>query len=96
MVFKNTFANKRQVKHISSSLEATNSSHSLDNVVNSEDITLKKIRTQKLSFEINTFSDTYNQKTSITEIASEALQIQAVDPNKKFKPVFKKILLFSS
>ena len=48
------FANKRQVKHISSSLEPSIPFHSLVNMVDSEDITLEKIKTQELSLEINT------------------------------------------
>ena len=47
------FANKRQVKQISSSLEPSIPFHSLVNMVDSEDITLEKIKTQELSLEFN-------------------------------------------
>ena len=43
------FANKRQFKHISSSLEPFIPFHSLVNIFDSEDITLEKNKTQELS-----------------------------------------------
>ena len=52
------FANKRQIKHLSSSLEPSIAFHSLVNMVDSEDFILEKIETQKLSLEINTLRDT--------------------------------------
>ena len=61
------FANKRQVKHISSSLEPSIPFHSLVNMVDSEDITLEKIKTQELSHEINNLSNTFQQNTNIQD-----------------------------
>ena len=55
-------------------------------MVDSEDITLEKIKTQEISFERNSLSDTFNQSTSISDKPSQTLQIQAVDPNKKSNP----------
>ena len=63
-------------------------------MVDSEDITLKKIKTHDLSLEINTFSDTFNQNISITDKLSGTLQIQAADPYNNSKPHFKKYCSF--
>ena len=49
----NDSANKRQVKHISSSLETSFPIHSLVNMVDSEDIILETIKT--LSWELENF-----------------------------------------
>ena len=84
------FANKRQVKHFSSSLEPSIPFHSLVNMVDSEDITLEKIKTQELSLEINILSNTFQQNTTIIESPSEPPQVQVMDPNNKSKPQFKK------
>ena len=89
------FANKRQGKHISSSLEPSIPFHSLVNKVDFEDITLEKIKTQELSLEINTLSNTFNQNTSSTDTPSETLQIQAIDTNNESKPQFKDTAPFS-
>ena len=76
------FAKKRQVKHISSSMEPSISFHSpLVNMVDSEDITLEKIKTRELSLEINTLSNTFQQNTIIQDTPPEPPQIQAVDSN---------------
>ena len=88
------FANKRQVKHISSSLEPSIPFHSLVNLVDSEDITLEKIKTQELSLEINNLSNTFQQNTTIQTSPSELPQVQAMDPNNKSKPQFKKYCSF--
>ena len=88
------FANKRQVKHISSSLKPSIPFHTLVNMVDSEDITLEKIETQELSLEINNLSDTFQQNTTIQDTPAETPQIQEVDPNKKSKPQFKKYCSF--
>ena len=60
-------------------------------MVDSEDITLEKMKTQELSLEINALSDTFIQNATFTEFSLETPQIQAVDPFKKSKPKFKKI-----
>ena len=68
--------------------------HSLVKMVDSDDITLEKMKPQQLSFKINTLSDTFNQNTSISDKLSETLQIQAVDPNDTSKPHFEKYCSF--
>ena len=88
------FANKRQVKHISSSLEPSIPFHSLVNMVDSEDITLEKIKTQELSLEINNLSNTFQQNTTIQDSPPEPPQVQVMDPNNKSKPQFKKYCSF--
>ena len=88
------FANKRQVKHISSSLEPSIPFHSLVNMVDSEDITLEKIKTQELSLEINNLSNTFQQNTTILDSPPEPPQVQVMDPNNKSKPQFKKYCSF--
>ena len=88
------FANKRQVKHISSSLEPSILFHSLVNMVDSEDITLEKIKTQELSLEINNLSNTFQQNTTILDSPPEPPQVQVMDPNNKSKPQFKKYCSF--
>ena len=52
-------------------------------MVDSEDMTLKKIKTQELFIDINTRSDTSNQNATVTENSSEPPQIPAVDSNNK-------------
>ena len=57
----------------------------------------KKIKTQELSHEIKTLSNTFTQNTPITPVTdkpSETSQIQAVDPNNKSKPQFKNYCSF--
>ena len=54
--------------------------HSLVNMVDSEDITLEKIKTQELSLGINTLSNTFQQNTTIQDTPPEPPQIQAIDP----------------
>ena len=63
-------------------------------MVDSEDITLEKIKIQELSLEINYLSNTFQQNTTIQDSPSEPPQIQAVDPNNKSKPQFKKYCSF--
>ena len=59
-------------------------------MVDSVDITLEKIKTQEISLEINTFSNTFRQNTTIQDTPPETPQIQAIDPINKSKPQFKK------
>ena len=59
-------------------------------MVDSQDITLEKIETQELFLEINTLLNLFQQNTTIQDTPPEPPQIQAVDPNNKFKPQFKK------
>ena len=63
-------------------------------MVDSEDITLEKIKTQELSLEINTLSNTFQQNATIQDTPSETPLINAVDPNNKSKPQFKKYCSF--
>ena len=84
------FAKKRHVNHNSSSHERSILFHTLVNMVDSEDITLEKIKTQELSLEIINLSNTFQQNTTIQGTPTETPQIQAVDPNNKSKPQFKK------
>ena len=88
------FANKRQVKHVSSSLEPSIPFHSLVNMVDSEDITLEKIKTQELSLEINNLSNTFQQNTNIQDSSSEPPQVQIMETNNKSKPQFKRYCSF--
>ena len=63
-------------------------------MVDSEDITLEKIETQELSLEINTLSNNFQQNTTIQYPPFEFQQVQAMDPNNKSKPQFKKYCSF--
>ena len=56
--------------------------YSLVIMVDSEDITLGKIKTQELSLGTNTLSNTFQQNTTIQDTPPEPPQIQAIDPNK--------------
>ena len=76
------FANKRQIKHLSCSLEPSIAFHSLVNKVDSEDFILEKIETPKLSLEINTLPDTLFQTISESRVYS-------VDPNNNYNHHFK-------
>ena len=69
MVSKTYFANKRQVKQNLSSLGPSIPFHFFVDMVDSEDITLKKLR-QVLSLEIKTLSDTFQHKTFVKENSS--------------------------
>ena len=62
-------------------------------MVDAEDITLK-IKTQELSLEFNTLSDTFQQNTSNQETPPEPPHVQAVDPKNESKPQFKKYCSF--
>ena len=86
------FANKPQVKHISSFMEPSIPFLSLLIVVDFEDITLEKIKTRKLSPKINTLSNTLEQNANIQDTPPETTQVQAINPNNKSKPQFKKYL----
>ena len=70
------------VKHISSSLEPSLPFHSLVTMVDSEDITLEKIKTQEFSLENNALSDTFNENATVTDNPSETSDIQALNRNK--------------
>ena len=63
-------------------------------MVDSEDITLEKIKTQELSLEINTLSNAFQQNATIQDTSSEPPLTHAVDPNNKSKPLFKKYCSF--
>ena len=59
-------------------------------MVDSQDITLEKIKTQELFLEINTLSNLFQQNNT----PPEPPQIQEVDPNNESKPQFKKYCSF--
>ena len=63
-------------------------------MVDSEDITLEKIKTQELSLEINNLSNTFQQNTTVLDSPPEPPQVQVMDPNNKSKPQFKKYCSF--
>ena len=89
------FANKRQVKHNSSSLEPSMPFHTLVNMVDSEDITLEKIKTQELSIEINSLSDNLKNTVTLNDTTSPPVnQLGQNDPKNKTKPQFKKYCTF--
>ena len=94
---KKDFANERQVKQISTSLEPSIPCHPRVNMVDPEDdITLEKSEIQEISLEINTLPYTFIQNATVTDNSdnsSEPPQVQTVDPNNKSKPQFKKILI---
>ena len=80
---------------MSSSLEHSIPFHYLVNMVDSEEITVEKIKTQQFSLEINTLSDTFQQNTSIEDTPPESSpRVKAVDPKNKSKPQFKSIARF--
>ena len=71
-------------------------------MVDSEDITLEKTKTQKSSLQINTLSYTFNQNTSITDKPSETLTktsrglIRTLNPSLKYTaPFVIKIVILS-
>ena len=63
-------------------------------MVDSEDFTLEKIKTQELSLEIIILSDTFQQNTSIKEPPQEPSQNEAVDLYIESKPQFNKYFSF--
>ena len=88
------FANKRQFKHTTSSLKPSVLFHSLVNTADSDDITLEKSKTQKLSLEINLLPDNFHQYATVKTLSPQTPQIHAEDPNNKSKPHFFQTLLF--
>ena len=60
------FANTFKVEHNSSSLEPSFSFHSLVNLVDKENITLEKFKTQELSLESLTLYGNFNQNATLT------------------------------
>ena len=83
------FADKRQVKQVSTLLERSIPFHKLVRHVDFEDIPKEKIRTNDLALEINKVSiedDTYNKESEHDYI----MVTQSGDPNIKSKPAYKK------
>ena len=56
---------------------------------------MKKFKTQELSLEINTLSNSFQQNATSQDPPSESPQVQAMDPNNKSKPQFKNIVPFA-
>ena len=76
------FANKRQVKHISTVLESSIPFHTMVKLVDAEDVANDKIRTHDLALEVN------NTKQLKTETLDSSQQEQLMftqprDPNNK-------------
>ena len=65
-------------------------------MVDSEDFTLEKIKTQELSVEINNLSNTFQLNTTIKDTPPDPPQVQAVDPNNKTTPQIKKYCSFAT
>ena len=74
-------ANKCQVKHVSCSLEPSVLFNSFVNMVDSEGINLKKIKSQQLSLGIISLFDIFHQNVAVKDNPSESQQIHAEDPN---------------
>ena len=64
------FVNNCQVEQISSSLEPSIPFHTLVNMVDSEDITLEKVKTHELSLEINSFSENLRDTVTLKDRTS--------------------------
>ena len=64
-------------------------------MVESEDITVDKKKTQEISLEINTSSDTLQTKDSIVENTPQSPQIHAVGSINKSKPQSKILFILS-
>ena len=86
------FAQKRQVKHVSTLLEPSIPFHTLVRHVDSEDIANEKIRTNYLALEINKVS--LEDDTNKTELEHEdhIMVTQSGDPNNKSQPSYKNIV----
>ena len=88
------FANKRIIKHISTFQEPSIPYWSLVALVDTEDITNERIKTQELSLEINSLSDDLKEKGNISfsnnDTQNQINQFSQNDPNNKSKPQFKK------
>ena len=84
------FANKRQVKHISTVLEPSIRFHTLVKLVDAEDIANDKIRTHDLALEINNFTKQLNTQTLEPSSQEQLMFTQPKVPNNKNKPAYKK------
>ena len=63
-------------------------------MVDSEDFTFEKIKTQEHSCEKNVLSDTFHRNATFTDNSSETAQLPPLDPNKKSEPQFRKSCSF--
>ena len=90
-------ANKRQVKHISSSIEPPIPFRSLVNMVATEDFTLEKFKTLKTLERVlskNALSDKFNKVATFKNTSAKCPQKHAVDPNTECTAEFKKVCNF--
>ena len=83
------FADKRQVKHVSTLLEPSIPFYTLVRHVDSEDIANEKIRTNDLALEINKVSLEDETNTKVLEHEEHIMVTQSGDPNNKSKPALK-------
>ena len=80
------FAGKREVKHISISWEPSILFNSLVNLVDSEDITMEKNKTQELFLPANTFADSLQTDTIFDSSKSSIFKIISIHPEFKSQP----------
>ena len=85
------FANKRQVKHISTVLEASIPFHTLVKLADAEDIANDKIRTQDLALEVNNITKHLHTQTIEPSAQKQLMFTQPKDPNNKNEPAYKNI-----
>ena len=83
------FANKIQVKHVSTILELSIPFHTLVRHVDSEDIANEKIRTNDLALEINKVSIEEDNNNKELEHDQKTVT-QSGDPNNKSRQAYKK------
>ena len=87
------FANKRQVKHTSTTLEPSIPFHTLVKLVDAEDIANDKIRTHDLTLEVNNITKQLQTQSLHPQQTDQVMFTQPRDPNTKIKPALQKVLL---
>ena len=88
----NDFANKRQVKHISTVLEPSIPIHTLVKLFDAGDIANDKIRTHDLALEVNIITKHLHKQTLESSSQEQLMFTQPKDPNNKNKPAYKNIV----
>ena len=84
------FANKRHVKHTSTTLEPSIPFHTLVKLVDAEDIANDKIRTHDLTLEVNNITKQLQTQSLHSQQPDQVMFTQPRDPNNKTKPAYKK------
>ena len=84
------FANKRQVKHISTVVEPSIPFHTLVKLVDTEDIANDKIRIHDLTLEVNSITNQLQSQNLETQQSEHLMFTQPRDPSNKHKPAYKK------